>query len=106
MFVTSIGYRTLPIPGFPFDAEKHIIPSEHGRVSESVFTCGWAKRGPTGIIDATLRDTVDTVKCIQFCLDNGELKSKESSIEDVMKVINKKDVMDYEKWKMVDLFEK
>lgn len=52
--------------GLPFDHKKSIVPHEHGNVVDpengnkpipGVFVAGWAKRGPVGIVDATLRDT-------------------------------------------------
>lgn len=72
MLLTSIGYRSLPIEGAPFDAKAGIIPNVHGQVmtdkdgqatvEPGLFVCGWIKRGPTGIIGTNLTDAEDTVE--------------------------------------------
>ncbi|SCV68866.1 BQ2448_987 [Microbotryum intermedium] len=63
----SIGYRSIPIPGIPFDHKKGIIPNSNGRVelpqalgkqeaNASVYVGGWLARGPTGVIATTMFD--------------------------------------------------
>lgn len=74
----SIGYLSEPIPGFvelgiPFNHTRGLVPNEDGRVvfapthsGESphpvpgVYTSGWVKRGPTGVIATTMYDAFDT----------------------------------------------
>ena len=52
----SIGYRGVALPGLPFDEARGVIPNQAGRVMqgdqvmERVYTAGWIKRGPTGVI--------------------------------------------------------
>ncbi|MEV6315296.1 FAD-dependent oxidoreductase [Streptomyces sp. NPDC051776] len=52
----SVGYRGVPLPGLPFDAESGTVPHEEGRVvrdgapSPGEYVAGWIKRGPTGVI--------------------------------------------------------
>ncbi len=74
LVLVSIGYRTLPIQGVPFDHRRGIICNEHGRVQglKGVYCTGWAKRGPTGIIATNILDAKDTVKSIINDLE-GEL---------------------------------
>lgn len=68
LLIKSIGYASTPMQGAPFDHKRKIIPSEHGCVidpqtkekQQGLYVCGWVKRGPVGIIDATLRDTKET----------------------------------------------
>ena len=76
----SIGYQSTPIIGLPFDHKKHILPHEHGCVVDpengnetipGVYVAGWAKRGPVGIIDATLRDTKQTFGVLKHHLETN-----------------------------------
>lgn len=78
----SIGYLSEPIPGLedlniPFNFKRGLIPNEDGRVvvpSESpdgrgtavpgIYTSGWVKRGPTGVIASTMYDAFDTADAI------------------------------------------
>jgi ferredoxin/flavodoxin---NADP+ reductase len=54
----SIGYRGIPIDGVPFDEESGTIPNSAGRVLSQaggelipgLYTVGWIKRGPSGLI--------------------------------------------------------
>ncbi len=53
---SSIGYRAIPVPGVPFENRLGIITNHEGRVIEDghvvpgLYTVGWIKRGPTGLI--------------------------------------------------------
>jgi len=78
LIIKSIGYQTSPIIGLPFDYKKNILPHEHGCVIDpenenkpipGVYVAGWAKRGPVGIIDATLRDTKQTFGVLKHHLE-------------------------------------
>ena len=48
--ISAIGYRSEPIEGAPFDAERGIVPNTEGRVADGLYAVGWIKRGPTGTI--------------------------------------------------------
>ncbi|RPA94508.1 FAD/NAD(P)-binding domain-containing protein [Choiromyces venosus 120613-1] len=75
----SIGYLSERIPGFedlgiPFNDARGLVPNEDGRVVTplnaktgepavpvpGVYTSGWVKRGPTGVIASTMYDAFDT----------------------------------------------
>ena len=71
VLVKSIGYKSLPIVGLPFDErtgtiphEKGCVKGEDGNIIPGLYAAGWVKRGPVGIIDATLRDASETYKVI------------------------------------------
>ncbi|WP_175934370.1 FAD-dependent oxidoreductase [Corynebacterium sp. Marseille-P4321] len=65
----AVGYRSEPTEGVPFDFERHVIPNDGGHVlveagsSEIVpdlYTTGWIKRGPIGLIGNTKSDAKET----------------------------------------------
>ena len=56
LVVGAIGYRGLPIPGVPFDADAGRIPNDDGRIAPGLYAVGWAKRGPTGVIGSNKPD--------------------------------------------------
>jgi ferredoxin/flavodoxin---NADP+ reductase len=68
MVLRSVGYRGIPTPGLPFDADRGVIPNAAGRVlSDGVpipgqYVAGWIKRGPTGIIGTNKQDANETVR--------------------------------------------
>ncbi|KKZ74614.1 FAD-dependent oxidoreductase [Streptomyces showdoensis] len=56
LVLRAVGYRGVPLPGLPFDAERGTVPHAQGRVlrdgavSPGEYVAGWIKRGPTGVI--------------------------------------------------------
>ncbi|MFM1919354.1 MAG: hypothetical protein RLZZ303_988 [Candidatus Hydrogenedentota bacterium] len=63
----SIGYKGLPLPGIPFDERRGVVPNELGRVTDNgavvpgLYTVGWIKRGPSGVIGTNKPDSLETV---------------------------------------------
>lgn len=64
----SVGYRGQEMPGLPFDDRRGVISNVDGRVVDAsgiqlpgLYTSGWIKRGPTGIIGTNRACSVDTV---------------------------------------------
>ena len=56
--ISAIGYRSSPFPGLPFDAARGVVAHEHGRVEPGVYTAGWCKRGPQGVVPANRADAL------------------------------------------------
>ena len=64
-----------------------------------MYVAGWAKRGPVGIIDSTLRDSMETFRMIKHHIDNDMLTEKKTSVEDVLKSIETNErIVTYEDW--------
>ena len=72
----SIGYHGIPMPGVPFDESRGVFSNDKGRVMKDgtvergLYTAGWIKRGPTGIIGTNKADSVETVGLLLEDLDN------------------------------------
>lgn len=95
LLIKSIGYKSLPIPGIPFDLKTNTIPNTHGCIVDEngvpmhgLYCAGWLKRGPVGIIDSTLRDSVDTFRIIKHDIEAGLLIEKTTSIEKVLETLS------------------
>jgi len=65
----AVGYFGSPLPCLPFDEVDGVIPNRAGRVLDvdgthipGVYTTGWIKRGPVGLIGHTKSDASETVK--------------------------------------------
>jgi ferredoxin--NADP+ reductase len=57
MVVRSVGQRSVPIPGLPFDPVRGVVPNilgrvtdVNGRVQPREYVSGWVKRGASGVI--------------------------------------------------------
>jgi len=64
----AIGYKSEALPGLPWDARNAVIPNDGGKVLDidgnpipGLFTTGWIKRGPVGLIGHTKSDAAETV---------------------------------------------
>lgn len=70
LVVRSIGYRSVPIEGVPFDEARQTLRNVAGRIVHPAtgdpipgeYVVGWAKRGPTGLIGNNKPDAVATVE--------------------------------------------
>lgn len=65
----SVGYRGVALPGVPFHERWGVILNKGGRVLDpetteplaGMYTAGWIKRGPSGVIGTNKPDAVETV---------------------------------------------
>ncbi|GLW98032.1 FAD-dependent oxidoreductase [Microtetraspora sp. NBRC 16547] len=62
----SVGYRSVALPGVPFDAANMIVPNIAGKVTgtDRQYVAGWLKRGPTGVIGTNKSDAAETVRTL------------------------------------------
>ena len=65
----AVGYFGSPLTDLPFDEIAGVIPNREGRVVEAdgtpmpgIYTTGWIKRGPVGLIGHTKSDAAETIK--------------------------------------------
>jgi ferredoxin--NADP+ reductase len=81
LVLRSIGYRGTPIVGVPFDDRSSTVANEGGRVIDpemgeplpGVYTAGWIKRGPSGVIGTNKKCATDTVAQVLADLGAGRL---------------------------------
>jgi adrenodoxin-NADP+ reductase len=118
--LTSIGYRSVPIEGIPFDARKGRVPNKYGKVlreekeeAEEVpgmYTAGWLKRGPTGVIVTTMADAYETADTIVDDLKNGRqmlTPSTATEASDLTELLKERNItpVNYSDWKKIEAAE-
>ena len=120
LVIKSIGYASTPMPGVPFNERTKTIPHDFGCVIDptapedkkhltGLYVCGWAKRGPVGIIDATLRDTKETFGVLRHHIETDQLQEKTTTIDDIhnlFKPNSKAETVSFDEWLKVDAVEK
>lgn len=108
--IRSVGYRGIELPGVPFDGQRGVIPHDRGRVISpdgpirGLYTAGWIKRGPSGIIGTNKKDAVETVNSLLEDLDSGHLPRRRDD-GDVLSAITGP-VVDTQGWRRIDVAEK
>lgn len=79
--ISAIGYRSAPIPGVPFDAQRGIVANQGGRVEPGVYATGWCKRGPQGVIPTNRSDSLAVAEMILADLAQAATGSKPGGSE-------------------------
>ena len=108
----SVGYLGLALPGLPFHNARGTIRNLNGRVcTESnepvtgLYTAGWIKRGPTGVIGTNKTCAQETVACMMKDLaENRLLVPSEPERVKAERFLTRKAPasIDYEDWKRID----
>ena len=106
LVVTSIGYRSDPLEGAPFDEKQGIVPNDDGRVDEGLYAVGWIKRGPTGVISSNRPDGVTVAEYIHGDFGAGakDAKPGREALEKLLKERSIRSVS-YADWKKIEAAE-
>lgn len=106
----SIGYRGVPIEGVPFHDSWGVFPNQEGRITDGpdgavvpgVYTAGWIKRGPSGIIGTNRACAVQTVGSLMDDLNN--LPADCTGTEALANILKERGVrsIDFTEWQRID----
>ncbi len=104
----SVGYRGVALPGVPFDEQTGTIPNQGGRVEPGVYTAGWIKRGPSGVIGTNKKDATETVELLLEDAAAGKLPRSEATAADVDALLDERGVrrVMYTGWQAIDEHER
>lgn len=112
----SIGFRGIAVPGVPFDPDAGVIPNVDGRVVDpstattvpGVYTTGWVKRGPSGVIGTNKLCARATVDLLIDDLTAGRLTSPERGRDSLDGLIEERQpaVVDRKGWLTIDAAER
>ena len=85
----SVGYKSVPLPGVPFDERRYVVPNEAGRIVDpdgrpvpGEYVAGWIKRGPTGVVGTNKSDAAETIRSLLADLPDG--RKHERSIDELL----------------------
>ncbi|KAI8994508.1 hypothetical protein BDB01DRAFT_714973 [Pilobolus umbonatus] len=109
----SIGYKSVAMDGVPFDDRQGRIPNNYGKILyegkdlPGMYTAGWLKRGPTGVIVTTMTDAYETAETIVDDLKNGKemLEGDEKDGADGLTELMKENQIvpvTYSDWKIIE----
>jgi ferredoxin--NADP+ reductase len=109
----AVGYFGSPVPGLPFDEVAGVIPNREGRVVgadgehlSGVYTTGWIKRGPVGLIGHTKSDATETIKHL-VCDAETLPRAAERDPDAVTELLARKGVghVEWAGWMVLDAYE-
>ena len=107
LVLRSVGYRGVALPGVPFDERRGVIGNEQGRVSEQprVYTAGWIKRGPSGVIGTNKKDAAETCERLLEDAAAGLLEAEGGELEELLRGRGL-DFVEYAGWQAIDEHER
>ena len=102
----AVGYRSEPVEGVPFDLERHVIPNDGGHVLTEadgeivpkLYTTGWIKRGPVGLIGNTKSDAKETTDMLVADGVAGNLATPTNDSADAILDLLRSRGVDYATW--------
>eukprot|EP00900_Chrysochromulina_parva_P001062 jgi/Chrpa1/10957/Chrysochromulina_OHIO_Genome00005422-RA len=109
LVLKSVGYRSSPLEGAPFDEVRGVVPNRGGRVTGApgLYVAGWLKRGPTGVILTNVNDANETAATLIADRLAGKLDVGGAGADAVRKRLaaQRQPVLDFEAWKRIDASE-
>ena len=116
LVLRSIGYRSVPIEGVPFDHATstinniagQVVHPNTGEVVPGEYAVGWAKRGPTGLIGNNKPDSAATVESMLADLPILQgISDDHRDLSQIEAFLRERDIdyVTYEDWKILDQYE-
>lgn len=116
LVLRSIGYRGMPLPKLPFDDITGTVPNAQGRVIDGVtgtpvpgvYTAGWIKRGPSGVIGTNKKCARETVACLLDDFAGNRLSTPSKGAESLRSLIatRQPQALDFAAWEVIDRHER
>jgi NADPH-dependent glutamate synthase beta subunit-like oxidoreductase len=107
LVIRSIGFGMSVPEGLPKD-HRGKVPQQEGRVSlpenhslpkENLYVCGWLKRGPTGVILASITDAQEVAS--RILTDLRGLKHS-THIPEVEAMLGTKQIVSFDDWRRLE----
>lgn len=108
----SVGYKGQPLPDIPYHESWGTILNEAGRVVDEngdavtgIYTAGWIKRGPSGVIGTNKTCAQETVACMVEDLAAGNILSPDApAVDDAKAFVDSRtgDSVSYPEWQKID----
>lgn len=82
LVLRAVGYRGAPLDGVAFDERAGVVPHDGGRILDApggavvtgLYTAGWIKRGPQGVIGTNKACAAETVRTLLDDLAAGRIE--------------------------------
>ncbi|MFR9805075.1 FAD-dependent oxidoreductase [Pseudonocardia sp. RS010] len=108
LVLSSVGYRSNPLPGLPYDLARGVLPNVAGRVVDedgnhipSLYVTGWLKRGPQGVIGTNKTCAAETVAAVIEDLAGRSARSGTAAVDHGLTALGA-EVIDYGGWRRID----
>ncbi|MGV9744237.1 FAD-dependent oxidoreductase [Rhodococcus zopfii] len=116
LVLRSIGFRGERRPGVPFDEDRAVIPNlagaaidpDSGERVPGVYTAGWLKRGPSGVIGSNKTCSAETAASIVGDFVEGRHATPAGDRKAFAALVSARqpDYLDLQGWRRIDAFER
>ncbi len=105
LVISCIGYKTLPIEGVPYDAERGRFANRDGVIGGGLYCVGWARRGPTGTIGTNRPDGFEVAEKIAVELGDGAGMKQGPAGLDALLQARGADTVTFSDWQRIEAAE-
>jgi ferredoxin--NADP+ reductase len=111
----AVGYTGAAVAGVPFDSASGTVPNVAGRVTDAdgevvpgVYTAGWIKRGPSGVIGTNKKCATETVASLLEDAAEGRLPQPPRTPDELLDAMARRSqrIVDYAGWTAIDELER
>jgi ferredoxin--NADP+ reductase len=126
----AVGYKPAEVAEIPYDSQRLTLRNVHGRIVNEpgvdereqgqhgqpiagLYSSGWAKRGPVGLIGSTKSDAMETVGNILDDLSASPTKGRTvpdegADVHSIVALLESRGVnfLDFAGWKRLDAYER
>ncbi|WP_370179845.1 FAD-dependent oxidoreductase [Rhodococcus wratislaviensis] len=116
LVLRSVGYRGVPVAGIPVSGARSTMQNDGGRVLDpnsgspmpGVYTVGWIKRGPSGVIGTNKACAAETVDKLVDDFHAGRLTAPAAGRQELLRLVadRRPERIDYDGWKVIDAHER
>ncbi|EFQ83856.1 4Fe-4S binding domain protein [Aeromicrobium marinum DSM 15272] len=116
LVLRSVGYRSIPVAGVPFDEQRAVVPNLEGRVLDGpdgghvrgLYAAGWIKRGPSGFIGTNKSCSLETVNHLLEDFLGGRLPAPTGSARAFDRLVTERfpDAIDLAGWRRIERAER
>ncbi|HYI47156.1 MAG TPA: FAD-dependent oxidoreductase [Allosphingosinicella sp.] len=105
MIVTCIGYKTPPIEGVPYEADRGRFANSDGVIGGGLYAVGWARRGPSGTIGTNRPDGYEVAEKIAADLASAAGRKAGRDGLDALLAERGVDVVTFQDWQRIEAAE-
>lgn len=105
LVVSCIGYKTPPIDGVPYEADRGRFANSEGVIGDGLYCVGWARRGPTGTIGTNRPDGYEVAE--KITADLGGAGGRKEGGEGLDRLLAERgiDVVTFHDWQRIEAAE-
>ena len=113
LVLKSVGYRSVPIAGVPFNERRGVVINTNGRVETAegeqvtgLYVCGWLARGPNGVLTTTMMDAHLTAEIMLGDLAQAAAAEPAPPPFDLQQLAGSRRVVSWSDWQCIDRAER